>query len=530
MATSRITLRKDFVDTGGECKIIIRVYIGDKQINISTPFKVTPRQEFFDLNSLLKKKYTNKHHEIRTPKQFNDELINYKAKVDLVVRSLLYEIDIEKINASLIKRALKEPIDRIVSGKTISVKDSFADKLFIEVFHEWASKIKVNNKYMSTTEYLKKFQKQKHKRFRIWEINKSFFDQFCYWFLDLKVDDEGNLYNHTTIRKHIDHLRWCMNYYLDDYGLSRSYKKFQFPYRTPENVLNPQALNQYEVELLYHFSFVGRHTSFKHMDEVRDLFLLSYAMGGQRISDLPKLVQADFREGYISFVQKKTNAFIENPISPLAEDLIKRNKFKFKLYSDQHINRILKECIAIIVDDPEFKKTAFKEFCFDRQVMYITYRGRTAKPVIEYKKLMDDFSFKYNRSTFISIHASQGWTREEIARFTGHKDLNTIDYYLKLYEDRLDDLSQKIQVNSLYWNLKKYQKPSDLKVKIESDGNYLDKRKINRELRSFVDKKDKEFPQIRTVSSREELIKNIKEDLGPIFKTNAYYEQKLKKK
>lgn len=106
MATSRISLRKDFIDSGGECKIIIRVYIGDKQINLSTPFKVTPRSSFFTLESLLKKKYINKHHEIRLPKRFNDDLIQYKAKVDLIVKSLLTEIEVEKINAALIVTTL----------------------------------------------------------------------------------------------------------------------------------------------------------------------------------------------------------------------------------------------------------------------------------------------------------------------------------------------------------------------------------------------------------------------------------------
>lgn len=429
----------------------------------------------------------------------------------------------------LIKRSLDEPIDKILSGKKISVKDAFADGLFLDVFFEWASKIKNNPKYVSTVDYLRKFQKQKHKRFKVKEVNQSFFDQFCYWFLDLKLDDQGNLYNHSTIRKHIDHVRWCMNYYVDDYDLSRSYKKFKFPYKTPETVFNPQALNQYEISLLYYYIYVGSHQSFKKLDETRDLFLFSYALGGQRISDLPKLVNADFSEGYISFVQDKTKTFVENPISPMAEGLLKRNNYKFKLFSDQHINRNLKECISVIVEDPEFNKTAFKELCFDRNVRYITYKGRTSEPIIEYKKLMDDFSFKYNRSTFISLQASDGWTREEIAQFTGHKDMSMIDYYLKLYDDKLDELSQKIQANSLYLNLKRYNKSPDLKDEVEKEG-FKDKRKINREIKSFIDKKSKEFRPIRVVRTHEDLVKVVKEDLEPIVRKQAYFQNKTEKK
>jgi len=128
------------------------------------------------------------------------------------------------------------------------------------------------------------------------------------------------------------------------------------------------------------------------------------------------------------------------------------------------------------------------------------------------------------------MQASSGWSKEEIAKFTGHKDLSVIDYYLKLYDEKLDDLSQQIQFNSLYWNLKKYQTSNDLKVKLESDGSFTDKRKINRQLREFIESKDKEIKQIRTVSTKEDMEKAIRDDLEPIFKTWDFYEKKLNKK
>lgn len=526
MATSRITLRKDYINSGGECNVVIRVYINNKQINLSTPFNVTPRSEFFTIESLLKKKYINKLHEIKLPKQFNEDLIQYKAKVDLVVKALLKELEIENINASLIKLALNEPLDKLLIGN-VTAKDTFEEGLFIDLYSNWAGNIKNNSKYVSTVDYLKKFQKQKHKKYKIKEVNQSFFDQFCYWYLDIKKED-GGLYNHSTIRKHIDHIRWCMNYYADDYSLSLSYRKFKFPYKTPETVFNPQALNKFELSILFYYSFVGCHPSFKKLDETRDLFLFSYALGGQRISDLPKLVSADFSEGYISFIQEKTKTFVENPISPIAEEILERNNYKFKMYSDQQINRNLKECISVIIEDPEFDKTAFKELCFDRNVRYITYNGRTSKPTIVYRGLKDDISFKYNRSTFISICASEGWKSEEIAKFTGHKDISMIDYYLKLYDDKLDELSQKIQINSLFINLKKYNKTSDLSDKLDALET-KDKRKVKRELKSFIDKKSKEFRPIRVASSHEDIIRFAKEDLEPIFKKQTYFEKKLKK-
>jgi len=107
MATSRITLLKDYVDAGGACKIIILVYIGDKQINISSPYKVTPRNVFFDLTSLLKKKYINKNYEIRQPAKFNYELVQYKSKLDLTLQILIDEFDSSEINANMIQKALK---------------------------------------------------------------------------------------------------------------------------------------------------------------------------------------------------------------------------------------------------------------------------------------------------------------------------------------------------------------------------------------------------------------------------------------
>ena len=108
--------------------------------------------------------------------------------------------------------------------------------------------------------------------------------------------------------------------------------------------------------------------------------------------------------------------------------------------------------IKTIIDDKEYMNEAeinHNVNLFNKKVKYTNYKGRKDCRFSIYKRLDEDITFKYARSTFIStLIFDYNKTREEVAMFTGHKDMTIIDFYLKKYDDIKSKIAQEIKPNS----------------------------------------------------------------------------------
>lgn len=410
---------KTYQDRNKESQVIIMILHKHKKIPIPIP-NLKVNIEYWNKYQYLTQSYENRIGLKRKKKQVNELIKTYiskiNASIDLVISQNL-EINKENIILNIDKTKFD-----YVNADEKKEKDNLEKSLSKE-YLTFARDIKQNQKYQSTAKHLKDFEKTQRGKIKLKNVDKRLFDKFCNYFLDRE-------YNHTTTKKHLDHIRYYLNYISDDISINPNWRKFKFPYKTPENVMNPQSLYKEEIDILFYYRFND-----ERLNNIRDIFILLYSVGGQRISDLKNILQGDLKKESIKFFQQKTNTKINNPLSSAyTKEILQRNNFNLKLYPDYIINNGLKDLIEEILKDEQLRKRNVFEELFNRYLEYDIYKGRTAKPIIESYHLKEKFSTKFARTSFISIAISEfNMNRDEIASFTGHHDTSIIDHYLHLH-------------------------------------------------------------------------------------------------
>jgi len=443
MANSLIRLKRQ-PDKYGEDRVVIKVQFKQRQYPVPVPnLKINPK--FFDENNYggwLLKSYQSKSGQLRNKTAINKKIKSLKSKIDIALENLI-DAGFEKFDVKIIKRAIGKTGKEIKKKRQVMV-DSFYEEPILEIYKDnfldqpFVNKDKKN--LYSTLRHLENFQDSSGKVFLMNDLNNKLLDEFTYFLIDwqFKKGDKNDPFaylSHDTVYKQIKKLRKFRNYCITKLGKEFENLSYSFPYRGTLNVVNPQALYPFELDLIFktHLEYYS-----ESLHSAKKLFLLSYAIGGQRISDvIPIVKEKIYKKDLIEYVQNKTGkqmhaGLLNQYFDPFKEETL-------PIYSGKHINTLLKEIIKYFVFMLDENFGAMRDMAedlgikdpFERKVQNKSYRGRSSKPCWSEKLLEDDFSFGYARSTFIShMIFRYGKTKEETMLYTGHSSERTIEYYL----------------------------------------------------------------------------------------------------
>lgn len=183
--------------------------------------------------------------------------------------------------------------------------------------------------------------------------------------------------------------------------------------KTSDN--NEIALNNKEVTLLWNYQPTD-----KEDQKILDMFLLECTTG-QRISDIPKIMDGiQNRDGilYINIVQEKTSKKVQVPIIfEIAKDILEKYTACFPKVDKDKINK-------------NIKRIAKDAGICGMETISRHYSG-SDKPIVTKHDRADLISSHTGRRTFVSLLSTRGWNYEEIAKYTGHTNIRTVQKYDK---------------------------------------------------------------------------------------------------
>lgn len=465
MPNTIIRLKDYGSEKTGESQVRVIVQYKSKQYPIAVPdVRINPTHFSPTYGKWLTKTYTNKLGVKRIKTTINNNIESFKNEVHrvLLICNRRAEQDINfKINTSTIKNLLWKSEDEIMGVTPIEV-DNYYESDFIQEYKKFIKTYNNENTRKNLNQsvaILEAYQKNEKLKLRIKDFDYHFLNNLVNFLLDFGIRKNGKKdddYIHSTLHKiTFKNLNRFRNYLVDDLDKTiPELKKYRFEDLvevTELEPLNPQALNKTELDALFYYNFNSEGKI-----NAKKLFFLGFAIGGQRVSDTLQVARKELYlddSGIVDFDQIKTKHYLENPIfSNYLEPLLTDNK----IYptTEQTLNIHLKSMIKTIIDDKEYMKEAeinHNVKLFNKKVKYTNYKGRKDCRFSIYKRLDEDITFKYARSTFIStLIFDYNKTREEVAMFTGHKDMTIIDFYLKKYDDIKSKIAQEIKPNSKF--------------------------------------------------------------------------------
>jgi site-specific recombinase XerD len=285
---------------------------------------------------------------------------------------------------------------------------------------------KTIQKYRTTFEYLKEYQKNKTKIVLDFEsINMAFCERFI-GFLTAKQMRPN------SIEKHISTLKTFLNE-ADIQGLPihKDFKNRNFNIKKVE--VSKIYLTDDELELIYDFDFSNN----PRLDKVRDLFLLG-AWTGLRFSDFSTLKPENIKGERIVKEQFKTGAIVTIPILPVVDAILKKyNNVLPKSITNQKTNEYLKEVCQLVG--------------LTERIEIVETRGGVKQTEIFEKWQL--VSTHTARRSFATNMYKMGVPSRAIMAVTGHKTELAFNKYIKIdgakYADMLEDAFNKEPTQTL---------------------------------------------------------------------------------
>lgn len=403
--------------------------IGGRQHRISTGYKVYPTQWGKD-KAIISNRQSNLDNRNNTLLNEKIDEMNERFKK---YKTYLCDALIEHSNQlfkNFMNNSQNKETDIIKHIKETILKDGLAKN--------------TKEKYLMYISRFETFLKTKE----TYELNTALIKEFQHWCVDNIKTQGGKKVTPNTINETVKKLMTI----LKKYGVAYGYiEKVTFdnilviPLTIKRKDDNEIALRGDEVTQIHNYKCDN-----KTDEEIKDLFVLE-CLTGQRISDIPKV--SDFIETkdgrtYINIIQEKTTKKVEvDIIFQIALDIIKKYNYKLPVYDRFKYNKRIKEiCKAAGIKGTE-----------------IMTRQEAGKGEVEQiqKQRYECVSSHTGRRTFITLLSVMGYTYEEIARYSGHIDLNTLRRYDKskegtkfksIYDDtkkkRPEILPQLIQVET----------------------------------------------------------------------------------
>lgn len=364
--------------------------------------KQTLKTDFTKINSVLNEMNS------KIMELYNKVLENYKRKPDHKELKSLFESEYFENKPQFSKR------------KT---------KLLLEVFDEYnhrmiaENKPKSGEKYRQVKQNLLDFSKDTGYNIQFESLTNEFRNEFINY---LRFDKK---YAESTIHRKMKFIKTII-LYAQDCGyisqLSVNLRKFGVPDVQPDKI----ALTINEVKEIEKLDLSNN----LRLDRVRDRFLIG-CYTGLRFSDFIRLNKHHIVDDkYIIIKQEKTKDIITQPF--WSEVRVIFEKYNYELpepIREPNFNLYIKEVCEKC--DLLKKEQEIREY-------------ELGKLKTVYKPKHKLITSHTGRRTFVTIRASQGMALEDIAIATGHKNIKTLQGYMKLNDmekaDRLALISEKL--------------------------------------------------------------------------------------
>jgi len=194
--------------------------------------------------------------------------------------------------------------------------------------------------YEMTLSTLKEFQKKKNFRVDFDSINMKFYNHF----IDF-MEDKGLKRNTQGLR--IKYLKAVLRQATAE-EINKNLAFTNAAFKTVSEKVDAIYLDETELNDLYRLELIDSQS------KIRDLFLIS-AYTGLRLSDVKRISKENLKGDYIQITTQKTGTGVVIPIFPMVAEILQKYEYRLPKYSDQHINRTLKEIGPILA-----KKTTAK--------------------------------------------------------------------------------------------------------------------------------------------------------------------------
>ena len=391
-------------------------------------FKLTKIERKY-LNPNLRVKPT---YQRENPKELNKAIDELEEKIDTAVSQILYDDPKAKITSKVIKEFLHSQTIREMDDNN---NEDVADKhILLYDFECYINKFKEEKRkedvafgitrklhpsvkdYISAKNAIDDYEHARHIIVHLEEVDDFFIDDFIDFLSDEYPELEDYEYktkgphNNKTINKRLSCLATMIRRIYDDDKRARMITKARLDEESVNDIIR---LSLDELKMLAQLEL----TNDKEI-KVRDYFVL-LCKTGLRFSDLIEINENNFfnENGVVSlklFTHKtKKRAII--PIHKKTYKLAKKYHFKFRDYTNQALNRGIKELLQ-------------SHHLFEDEIIHSTIRK---KKITQQRKMRREcITCHTARRTFISIAVEQGVPLADIMSMTGHKKTTTLQIYI----------------------------------------------------------------------------------------------------
>ena len=399
MATTKLLIRENKINSDGKCVIYIRYTHNEKSFLISTSEKIAP--ELWDAkNQKVKKAY-------RGFTSLNDTLESKVEEVNLIARvAKQQKIDptVEYVKEKL--AATQEGAGREGAAAEPVQLDFFTlyEQFLVETDAQKAKSTIIQHR--TTISHLKNFQEAKKYKISFERLDTAFNEKFLHYLI--KDKNFGN----NTVGKYIKNLKAFLNWATDKgYNATLHHRKF----KKPKAAVSIIYLTRKELDLIFGFDLSKK----KKLERVRDLFVFECATG-LRYSDLCNLKLENIKNDYLDFTTIKTGDRLLVPLTNYARQILTKYEGAIpKAISSVKMNKYLKELGQVCGIDESI------------QQVKISGGKRTEKAVPKYTLITTHTA----RRTFITQSLERGIRPEVIMKITGHKDIKTMMKYVKITDN-----------------------------------------------------------------------------------------------
>jgi len=362
-------------------------------------------------------------------KHYNYKLINNKLKsIEAGVNSLVYELIIKEqvLNNEEFKEAVLSIIKPQEYKRRLLKKDA-KEVYFLPIYEEWLNKkkclklIKPGTLYNQKRSFilLKEFCNLKKIELKFEDFRKSFCDEFTSFLIFEKN------YREISVGNIFKNIKTFLREMMADAKIPLT--TLSFIKIVKEASEDKISLSDNDIELL---------KEFKTKDEIlmksRDLFLFQI-FTLQRVSDLFQMekVNFDIENNLITIKQKKTELGVVLPLFNIQKEILMRYNYKLPKIQLTKYNLMIKEVCkqAGITDE------------------VVIYKKEKLKVIEQRFKKYEKISSHTARRTGITFLSRQNVPLEQIMQLSGHRNLATLQKYIKL--DKLDTINSiKNMVNN----------------------------------------------------------------------------------
>ena len=260
------------------------------------------------------------------------------------------------------------------------------------------------NNYNYVLGLLKDFQTYRRKALSFDEIDLNFVNELYRFFISKGLTDNTSKYLFKIIKIYF--------HYLENEGIC-TIQPTVYGFKIKTVVNDVFALSNDQLKHLNSIRTSGSLS--EHKQKCLDLFIFNCYIG-LRYSDLKQLNVNNFINNHIEITTNKTAERISIPLHPIAKEIAVKYEYRLPSFAvsgyNTHLKAICKE--FNVIDD-----------------VYEHLHSIGSKVIREYIVGNDMISSHSARKTFITLNISNGMAINELMALTGHKELQTIQKYLK---------------------------------------------------------------------------------------------------